>query len=121
MTTREDPMTMINWGVCEVCDNPIGPDDEASIELPPINEIRYFRGAWARSEATETDIRLFEIYATEVMVHGQPAGRRIIIDNDMLTADEALDLAHHLVAAAKHIKHRGLTIVPTPSEEPPTA
>ncbi|MBM7518289.1 hypothetical protein [Nocardioides nitrophenolicus] len=73
------------------------------------------------SAIVHTDIRLFEIYTTEVMVGGQPAGRRIILDDDMVTADEALDLAHHLVAAAKHIKRGGLSVVPNPSEEPPTA
>lgn len=73
------------------------------------------------SAIVHTDIREFEIYTVEVMVGGQPAGRRIIIDADMVTADEALDLAHHLTAAAQHIKRRGLSVVPNPSEEPPTA
>lgn len=73
------------------------------------------------SAIVHTDIRQFEIYTTEVMVDGKPAGRRIILDADMVTADEALDLAHHLTAAARHIKRGGLSVVPNPSEEPPTA
>lgn len=51
MTTREDPMGIIDWGTCEVCDGPIGPTDKAAIELPPVDQIRFFREAWARSEA----------------------------------------------------------------------
>ena len=65
-------MSTIDWGACEVCHDPIGADSQATIELPPVNELADIEDAWKRYHAardTEVFVNLATLLALPAPAH----------------------------------------------------